>query len=105
MFETMQTGPSTIKFGQNNVAPKVNERIEKIKKDGKPGPTSFEVEKSLEACALRSSVNQKFTKAKNVNMFENHLKLKKKTPGVGTYKTEKAYDAISGGPTCYARKR
>ena len=38
MFETMQTGPSTIQYGKLNEAAKANDRMEKIKKDGKPGP-------------------------------------------------------------------
>ena len=40
-----------------------------------------------------------------MNVFENILKQKKRIPGVGAYKTDKAFDAISGPPSCYARKR
>ena len=105
MYERIKTGPSTIKFGDFNAPAKENIRMTKIKKNNKPGPQTFEVAKSLDACALRSTINQKMDQAKNVNMFERIVKRKKRIPGVGTYKTEKACEVISTGPACYARKR
>ena len=105
MFERMKSGTTTIRFGVKHEAPPENLRLSKIRKDGKPGPASFEVGKSLDACALPQPVNQKMNQAKNVNCFERVTKQKRIIPGVGSYKTDKAFDAISGGPPCYARKR
>ena len=54
MFEKIQNGTTTIKFGQSHEEPKENYRLTKIKKDNKPGPQTFEVAKSIDTCTLRS---------------------------------------------------
>ena len=59
MYEKMKAGPSTIKFGDFNAPAKENIRMTKIKKNNRPGPQTFEVAKSQDTCALKSTVNQK----------------------------------------------
>ena len=104
-FDKVKQDGSTVQYGPKGEAVVQNIRLTKIKKDDKPGPVSFEVAKCLEACKLRQPINQKIGQAKNINFVENILKQKKKIPGVGTYKTEKAFDHISTMPTSLKRKR
>jgi hypothetical protein len=46
-----------------------------------------------------------FAKNKRVSFIENYIKKKKTVPGVGHYKTDKAYSAISSPLSLYKRRR
>ena len=73
MFDKIKGGTSTVHYGPKDVEVE-NIRITKIKKNEKPGPASFKVAESLEACKLRRPVNQKLDQAKNVNFVDRILK-------------------------------
>ena len=57
MFEEVKSGTATIKYGGKNEEPKENLRMVKIKKNNRPGPASFEVGKSIDACTLRQPLS------------------------------------------------
>mmetsp|Transcript_17192 Transcript_17192/g.15197 ORF Transcript_17192/g.15197 Transcript_17192/m.15197 type:complete len:159 (-) Transcript_17192:50-526(-) len=71
------------------------ERFEKITKNGKPGPTSYETEAAVKKTQWLppKGVTMKKIKGEN-NFFEALLKNKKNVPGVGQYKNyEKGLDS------------
>ena len=57
MFEEVKSGTATITYGRKNEEPKENLRMVKIKKNNRPGPASFEVGKSIDACTLRQPLS------------------------------------------------
>ena len=74
LFETLKEGSSTVHYGRRG-DPLTNERMLKIKKDSKPGPSTFEVEKALQASSKTKRItNQKIDQAKNMNFVDNILK-------------------------------
>ena len=73
-----------------------------IAKSKDPAVGCYETEKAISK-TQESSIQWMFSKNKRVTFIENLLKKKKTVPGVGHYKLDKAYSAISS--PLYGRRR